>query len=495
VQVDKLRSVPSTQTSVFETGTAVSPDPPTQTDAAMFRSTPSPYPRAETSPTPRLPGYIPGMPRPMTPREANFDPDEVPTSSSSTPRATSPRIPSTDRATSPSFASNSPLRRDSSIRQSHRAASPLLTNPSAPIASLLSGVNGRFTPDRSQSPDGPSVEFGRPLDSSVLGRRRPVSPYSQGTYQSMTVSSRPSTPSNVTWKAPASPGSGGQSRSGSVMDFSEIDFAVSGLPSQVRNGFDRPSVHTRNDSNMSSSDLYEVAQLSRSGSLLGGRSLRSPPLPDSPLFESAAQSTGAFTSIKRGQPSSAGNDIGSSPPGSAALRSPTPTQYPSRSSTPPAFSEPDLSRGSRRGSHQAMTSPFTLNQSQLVLSPLANSSRSSLESAGSSYHTWEADKQDRTIPLVAALESQPPAWHDLSNTAGGLPSGPDGDVEVIVQQHSGLKKNDFVAIQERLLFAAKLKAEVSEPQRRNSLRRRRPSASQTVSRIQLSIMTDCLNNV
>ena len=431
----------------------------------------------------------------MTPREANFDPDEVPTSSSSTPRATSPRIPSMDRATSPSFSSNSPLRRDStSIRQSHRASSPLLTNPGAPIASFLSGVNGRFSPDRSQSPDGPSVEFGNPLDSSALSRRRPVSPFSHGTFQSMTVSSRPSTPSNVTWKAPASPSSGGQSRSGSVMGFSEIDFAVSGLPSPVRNGFDRSPMHTRADSNMSSSDLYEVAQLSRSGSVLGGRSLRSPPLPDSPLFESAAQSTGTFTVSKRGQPPLVGNDTGSPPPGGAGLRSPTPTQYPSRSSTPPALSEPDPVRSSRRGSHQAMTSPFSLNQSQLVLSPLANSSRSSLESAGSSYHTWEADKQDRIIPLVAALESQPPSWHDLSNTAGGLP-GPDGDVEGIVQQHSGLKKNDFVAIQERLLIAAKLKAEVSEPQRRNSLRRRRPSASQTVSRIQLLTMTDYLNNV
>src|SRR6266403_1531794 len=486
VQVDKPRPVPLTETSTFETGTAVSPDPQTQADAAMFRSTPSPYPRAETSPTPRLPGYIPGMPRPMTPREANFDPDEVPTSSSSTPRATSPRIPSTDRATSPTFASNSPLRRDStSIRQSRRAASPLLTNTGAPIASLLSGVNDRFTPDRSQSPDGHSVDFGNPFDSSVLGRRRPVSPYSQGTSQSMTVSSRPSTPSNVTWKAPASPGSGGQSRSGSVIGFSEVDFAVSGLPSQVRNGFDRPSVHTRNDSNMSSSDFYEIAQLSRSGSVLGSRSLRSPPLPDSPLFESATQSTGAFTLSRQGQPSSMGNDIGSSPPGSAALKSPTPTQYPSRTSTPPAFSEPDLGRSSQRSSHQAVTSPFSLNQSQtLVLSPLANSSRSSLESAGSSYRTWEADKQDRTIPLVATIEPQPPAWHDLSNTAGGLPSGPNGDVEEIVQEHSGLNKNDFIAIQERLLFAAKLKAEVSEPrERRNSLRRRRPSASHTVSRI------------
>jgi hypothetical protein len=240
------------------------------------------------------------------------------------------------------------------------------------------------------SPDASSVEFGNPLDSSLLGRRRPVSPFSQGTYQSMTVSSCPSMPSNVTWKAPASPGSGGQSRSRSVTGFSEIDFAVSGLPSQVRNGLDRPSMHTRNDGNMSSSDLYEVSQqLNRSGSLLGSRSLRSPALPDSPLFESAAQSTGALTLSKRGQLSSLGNDVGSLPPGNAGSRSSTstPTQYLSRSSASPAFSNYNPGRSSWRSSQQA-ASPFSLNQSQtLVLSPLANFSRSSLESAGSSYHT------------------------------------------------------------------------------------------------------------
>src|SRR5216683_74458 len=220
-QVDKHRPVPSSEPNIYETGTAVSPDPSMQVDAVEFRSTPSPYPRAETSPIPRLPGYIPGMPRPMTPRETTFDPDEVSPSSSSTPRATSP---------------SNTLRRDStSVRQSIRTSSPLLTNPSAPIASLLSSVNDRFTPDRSHTPDAPSVEFGSPHDSSLLGRRRPVSPYSQGTYQSMAMSPRPSTPSNVTWKAPTSPGSsnaGGQSRSGSSVGFSEIDFAMSGLPSQ-----------------------------------------------------------------------------------------------------------------------------------------------------------------------------------------------------------------------------------------------------------------------
>jgi len=428
----------------------------------------------------------------MTPRETTFDYDEVSPSSSSTPRATSPRISGTDRATSPNITPSSNPRRDSTpMRHSHRAASPLMANPGAAKASLISGVNGRFTPDRSHTPDGPSVDFGSPLDSSLLGRRRPVSPFSQGTYQSMTVSSRPSTPSNVTWKTPTTPGSGNggvQSRSGSAVGFSEIDFAVSGLPSPVRRGLGRSPMHTRNDSNMSSSDLHEVAQLNRSGSVLGNRSLRSPALPDSPVLESPLHS-GSFN---RGQPSSSGNDIGSSALGNAALRSSTPTQYPPRSSASPVFSEPDLGRSSRRNSRQATASPFALNQSQtLILSPIANSSRSSLESAGSSYHTWEADKQDRTLPLITTLEPQSPAWHDLSSdSAGDISSAADGDVEEIVQQYSGLNKNDFVAIQERLLFAAKVKAEAPESrERRNSLRKRRPSTSQSVSWIQILAMT------
>jgi serine/arginine repetitive matrix protein 2 len=417
----------------------------------------------------------------MTPRDATFEPDEVPPSSSSTPRATSPRIPSMDRATSPNLASGV-LRRDSSIRQPHRASSPISTNASAPIASLVSGVNGHLTPDHSRTPDVTSIEFGNPVDSSLLGRRRPVSPFSSGTYQSMTVSSRPSTPSNVTWKAPSTPGSGGgHSRSGSAVGFSELDFAVSALPSPVRNGFDRPSMHTRSDSNMSANDPLGISQLGRSGSVLGSRSLRSPALPDSPVLEQHnISSIGALTLPRRSQPSSNDNDLTSSPLANAGLRSSTPTQYPPRSSASPAFSEHEAGRSSRRGSRQTTASPFTLNQSQtLILSPIANSSRSSLESAGSSYHTWEADKQDRTLPHLASLDPQPPAWHDLS-----VQSNPaaDGDVEEIMQQYAGLGKGDLIAVQERLIFAAKLKAEAPEPrERRNSLRKRRPSTSQSVN--------------
>jgi hypothetical protein len=76
--------------------------------------------------------------------------------------------------------------------------------------------------------------------------------------------------------------------------------------------------------------------------------------------------------------------------------------------------------------------------STFVLSPPTNSSRSTLGSARSSYHTvhaCEADIQDQTIPLVAKFEPQPPPWHDFSDTAGELFSAADVDVEEIAQQY------------------------------------------------------------
>jgi hypothetical protein len=151
----------------------------------------------------------------------------------------------------------------------------------------------------------------------------------------------------------------------------------------------------------------------------------------------------------------------------------SPTQYLTPSSPSPAFSDYDAGRSSARGLHQAAALP--LNHLQpFVLSPLSNLSRSTIGSTASSYHTCEADKQDRTKPLVARLESQPP-WHDLCDTRGELSSAADGDVEEIVQQHSGLEKGDFVVIQEQPFAAAKLKAEEFEPrERRNSHRKRRP---------------------
>ena len=83
---------------------------------------------------------------------------------------------------------------------------------------------------------------------------------------------------------------------------------------------------------------------------------------------------------------------------------------------------------------------------------------------------------------MMALEPQPPAWHDLSNPPGELISAANRDIEEIAQQYVGLNKGDFFTIQERLIFVAKVKAEVPESHEcRNSLRRRQLSTTQSVS--------------
>ncbi|THH16460.1 hypothetical protein EW146_g4182 [Bondarzewia mesenterica] len=492
--------------SEYETGTALSDDH----EGDVSRLSPSPYPRsATTSPTPRLPGYIPGMPRPMTPRDVGIESDDQSPSNSSTPRATSPRLPNiSDRASPviPLTITSSLLRHDSTgSRQTSRTTSSLVTNSRA--------ANGRFTPE-----DESYVDFGSPLDSSILGRRRPASPLSGPTYQPMTVSSRPSTPSSITWKVPTSPqrssskheGSGsGHSRNGSSVSFvSDSKTDSQDRPAsrtRMRSGSGSALGHVRNESAMSTTDSHDLPNLTmeRSKSSMStssqSRSLRSPALPDSPLIDSTHGSTNSFgmvVSSARGlsdnRPPSAMSGVELGSPMSFAnrvLRSPTPTQYATRSPTSATFSDgersPGMKNNHRRSKHAHSSSHFSLNQSQpLLLSPIANSSRSSLESAGSSYHSWEGEqKQDRTIALFTALEPQQAAWHELSSTeqSSSTADGVEGaDPEEIIQHYAGLSKADFVAIQDRLVFAAKAKADAPENRdRNNSVRRRRPSTSQS----------------
>lgn len=116
-----------------------------------------------------------------------------------------------------------------------------------------------------------------------------------------------------------------------------------------------------------------------------------------------------------------------------------------------------------------------------MLSPIASSSRSSLESAGSSYHSWEGEK-DRTYSLFSDSEITQPSWHDISSselssstTPGGSP-GDEWDAEDVISKYAGLKKSDFMAIQGKLVSVASTKA---SPDRNSSLRRRRPSTSQS----------------
>ncbi|KAJ7582846.1 hypothetical protein C8J56DRAFT_955897 [Mycena floridula] len=404
----------------FEPGTAISPD--------RHRSELDER-RASPVPSRTVPGYIPGMPRPMTPRD-NMEVDDQ-RSHSTTPRATSPTSESPNSSTIPH---NTIIRRDS-------AASPT-RQPTSPVAPMFLQRSPISRPD---------YEF--PPSSSIPGRRRPASPLSSPPYQPLTVSSRPGTPSNITWVPPSS---------------------------------QKPAEHNRNGSWFSdASSEFHTEQTKPQA-----RSLKSPPLPDSPLIErthatmlSSGSGQSSSSSFETRPPSSmsASEFNFPAPPSTRIIRSPTPTQNGSMSPTSPTFS-PDISPSgpNRRSSRQNPSSTLS-SFLPILLSPIASSSRSSLESAGSSYHSWEGEK-DRTYNLFHDTEIPQPSWHDISfseqsssTTPGGSP-GDDYDAEEVINKCAGLKKSDFLAIQDKLVSVALTK---NTPDRNSSLRRRRPSTSQS----------------
>ncbi|OBZ75877.1 hypothetical protein A0H81_04772 [Grifola frondosa] len=421
----------------YEAGTAVSFDEKVVT-AAEEPQRMSPHPGSRTtSPTPRLPGYIPGMPRPMTPRDFDSD-DQTP---STTPRATSPRLPGINTQASPlisqSFASTM-YRSNSSASITRQSTSPSAATP--PLFFNRS-MNGRFTPEERERTANDSISGTDPGDSPVLGRRRPLSPLSGPAYKPLSPSSRPGTPSNVTWNMPSSSNGSNQKshgKSGSA------------------------SGHSRNGSSVSLTEQQNTDALERAKSLT--RSLRSPALPDSPWIDGSASLTmqpdhrppSAMSGMELGSPIQVTN---------RPLRSPTPTHNNTRSPSSAMFPDHASSNGdagpSRRSSKQnapMSSSTFSLGPGNaLLLSPIANSSRSSLESAGSSYHTWDEDhKKDRLFGLFSSLDSQQTEWHDTSVPSRSSSSTPgtspyEGmEAEEIVRRQIGLTKSDFVEIQDRL---------------------------------------------
>ncbi|KAJ8522916.1 hypothetical protein ONZ45_g585 [Pleurotus djamor] len=146
--------------------------------------------------------------------------------------------------------------------------------------------------------------------------------------------------------------------------------------------------------------------------------------------------------------------------------------------TSPLASSPFLSR-STNGRH----TPETTFPS-LAFSPIANSSRSSLESAGSSYHSLDlGDSKNRgLLSIFSDVDPLQPSWHDFpedSSVAAGY-SDDDLNTEDIIARYAGLNKSDFMAIQEKLVNAALAKSAPPETRERvPSLRRRRPSTSQS----------------
>lgn len=127
----------------------------------------------------------------------------------------------------------------------------------------------------------------------------------------------------------------------------------------------------------------------------------------------------------------------------------------------------------------------------LVLTPFLNSSRSSFGSEGSSYHSVDEEngKKDRVKVLFAKVEGEPPEWHDFvdvsvdnSGVAGGLGVTFRSltKEEELVKQLSGLNREDFVAVQERLLEVTQSRVDRGERDKAGSvMKKRRPSTSQS----------------
>ncbi|KAI1788495.1 hypothetical protein LXA43DRAFT_1097318 [Ganoderma leucocontextum] len=452
-------SSPAVSPSEVETGTALSSDDPVTADDVRGSS---PHPGSRTtSPTPRLPGYIPGMPRPMTPRETTlFDTEDL--TPSATPRATSPRLPALNTQATPLISQSF----TSSMYRSNSNASSYSTNrPVSPATGTTPplffnrSMNGRYTPEeRQRNGNKQSSPTSDTAESPILGRRRPISPLSGPAYQPMaSPPSRPTTPSNVTWNVPVSQNGSPQKthgRNGSVVG------------------------HSRNGSTTSVNDQTE--QLERSKSVT--RSLRSPALPDSPWVDGGEhRPPSAMSGMELGSPVQGAHSI---------LRSPTPngTRSPASPTYPDVGGVDDGRTMSRRSSKQAHHSSYTFSLGQpnaLLFSPLASSSRSSLESAGSSYHSWDEDhKKDRLYGLFSGLDPDNSPWHDISpdkwapSTAGTSPYDAT-ETEGVVRKEVGLSKGDFIAIQDKLVGAALTKAATPENRRAGSIRRRRPSTSQS----------------
>ena len=389
----------------------------------------------------------------MTPRDVEFDEQR---SHSTTPRAQSPYVDPPPSSPTPTGNTSTKLRRESTSSTKLSFLTPV---PAAPLF-LQRSTNGRYTPDDSHR-SGDAIEFDNPLNSSLLGRRKPASPLSGQPYQPMVVSSRPSsrpsTPSNVIW-----------------------------APNPNNSHNINHSNHSRNNSWTADGSLNSLDVFGNLSNQPSPRSLRSPP-PDLQTTESSQGSSAA-----NGPPYIPDTDFGSPLlPAMYAPRSGTPTQAARRSPISPAFSNFELTsrNGSRRSSKQnPPSSPFNIGSfPSLGFSPRANSSRSSLDSAGSSFHSW--DEGDKILSLFPDhREKQPVAWHDFdtdkpsSATPGGVSTDDENwDPEEILKQYAGLKKADISAIQEKLVTAAFMKIANTDPRDRapSSLRRRRPSTSQS----------------
>jgi serine/arginine repetitive matrix protein 2 len=155
------------------------------------------------------------------------------------------------------------------------------------------------------------------------------------------------------------------------------------------------------------------------------------------------------------------------------VRFPTPTHG---CSSPPPSASNDLSASRRTFVQNAPSSLLNLEPIYpLNFLYLPNLSRSSVASAGSSYHS------DGDLCLIGNGVTHSSAWHDLSGTGIHDESADEGRAEDILSRYAGLTKLDFVAIQEKLVGAAVVKSAIPDPHKGVPSLRRHSSSQSTHS--------------
>ena len=278
------------------------------------------------SPTPRTPGYVPGMQRPMTPHDIPEPEEQL----SATPRARSPRLPLNGSYNSTMNATTSSLaRRDSNAstaKQPSRTGTPLSTGTGGFLSRSL---NGRHTPtEERQSSD--------PFDSERnSSKRRPASPLSTTSFRPMMAfpNESPSTSSRLDTPSSAAIWQSQHPQQQSVTSTPPF------RPTHIRHG----SGHSRNGSISSLSEILHNSSFNSNSTTSSpstkpevnktvARNVRSPVLPDSPYIDNGRAGAAGYSpgdrervdDHERAPSVISGMDLGSPLSFSRVLRSPTP---------------------------------------------------------------------------------------------------------------------------------------------------------------------------
>ncbi|KAF9518183.1 hypothetical protein BS47DRAFT_324130 [Hydnum rufescens UP504] len=418
-------------------------------------SSPSPYRRVNSaSPVPgsdaRVPGYIPGMHRPITPaRESDFE--EFPSySNATTPRATSPTSP-TSRPVG--IFGTGHLRRSSTSRstsntQSSRISPASPTESTTPTAEPWPAKDRAFSSPVAVPPYlSPSHSLGRsslPLTSTGLQ-------VEQGNGSAR--SSRPSTPAGSSREA-----SGLHSRDdSSASDDIPQYFGHSRLKSSVDRGDRLPLPDSRLFGQQSQAKPWAGLPNQYDSSSVPGN------IAAVAALSALRQHSPTPNSIRSPQrsPSEHRVLIPSLRSPSPAIKSTTSPPYhhtPTPSSSSSFFQFERSPTGKRFGdipvdqmdTHSRAASPSSAPYSRaLVFSPILNSSSSSVVSVGSSYHSWEETKVGSLKKLYDMRE---PSNDDSLDSDPTLVAS-DGSEEVL-EKLTGLTVSDITAIHNKLVDSA-----------------------------------------